>query len=47
MEYTYFVYDSTGHCVGFTDDELDAQWMAEDNQGHYEIEIRQSDSIFG
>lgn len=45
--YTYFVYDSTGHCVGFTDDENEATWMAEDYQGHYELEYIPSNSIFG
>jgi hypothetical protein len=45
--YTYFVYDSTGHCIGFTDVEHEAQWMAEDYQGYYELEYKASNSIFG
>ena len=49
MNYTayYSIYDQDGRYVGFTDTLEDAKLMANDYNGHYELEFASSDSIFG
>lgn len=36
---TYLVYDHKGHCIGFTDSELEAKEMAAKYNGRYELEF--------
>jgi len=43
----YSIYDDKGRYVGFTDTLEDAQSMANDYNGHYQLEFAPSNSIFG
>lgn len=37
MAWTHLVFDSKNRCVGFTDEEDDAEKMAAEHNGHYEL----------
>lgn len=43
----YSIYDQEGRYVGFTDTLEDAKCMANEYNGHYELEFSSSNSIFG
>ena len=42
----YSIYDQEGRYVGFTDTLEDAKLMANEYNGHYELEMASSNSIF-